>query len=812
MKPSRLLLLTEQPPLQADQPATGLSVRHTRMARSWQKPGFRVTYAWPADKELRGEIDSSGEFDLLPLHAPGQLQQWAVRHPGATYLLGYWELAEWLPADPDITLVLDYIAPRLLERAFEQSRRLNEDVQCLVPLLSRCREVWVGNQRQHDLMLGLMLMAGHPLKQSSPVRIVPIAAPVHHGPDRIIRRSSEGDRTLRLFHGGRDWPWRIARRWLQPLAELPEVELIDASQCGRWHSFDGYLAELDRVDVALELADDNIERRFSQSFRASDALSRGVPLICNRFLPLARWVEQYGAGWVIDRPEELPELVMKLKREPELLGQAASGAHALARSRLDESRVYGDLLDVLIELAASRAEPPIRQPLLTVDQSQPKESGRFWRSALREYSGAVLHRWLGRPVQRLFQHWARNRPQARPDRASWIIVSRSDLFPTNHGAAVKIERTAWGLSHHLDEAVLLTDNRKHYWVYRQGERSRRSFPLWLRVLGWPRSINLLRVMMQGVPYSNAFLYLPLVDRGIKFRLLWLLRRRPVEVVQAEFPAYVKPALWAQQLFGTHSLLVEHNVEFQRIAEQEPKLNAQVRQRLEAIETELAQGCERVVTVSQRDRQTLITAGVEAKKIRTIPHGVDLDAFAAAEPVDLRARYGVPADHAILVYHGIYSYPPNLEAVEELSRSLLPRLKLQGVAATVLAIGPEPSDQPLDGVVFTGPADDLAGYLKSGDLAVIPLRDGGGTRMKILDDFAAGVPVVTTRKGMEGIPVEHGRQLLIVDDPDEMARAVIDLLNHPEKSQALRENAYAWVSQFDWREIARRYVEFVRKPL
>lgn len=811
MKPSQLLLLTEQPPLQTDQPATGLAVRHTRMARNWQTRGCRVTYAWPAGNEPNHQADLSSQLDLLPLHTPDELQQWSRQYPDAVYLLGYWELAEWLPPDPNIPLVLDYIAPRLLERSFEQSQRLNGDMQQLIPLLSRCCEVWVGNQRQHDLMLGLMLMAGHRLSSSSPVRIVPIAAPLHER-DRSVRCSDAGDRPIRVFHGGRDWPWRNTRRWLQPLTDLPDVELVDAGQGGRWYGFDDYLAELDRVDVVLELADDNVERRFSQSFRASDALSRGVPVICNRFVPLARWIEHYGAGWVIDRPEQLPELLGQLKRKPELLDQAAACASELARSRLDAVSVYGDLLDVLAELAVSRVEQPVRQAVLPASRAEPPESGRFWRSALGEYAGAVLHRLLGRPVQRLFQHWAQNRPQAQADRACWVIVSRSDLFPTNHGAAVKIERTAWGLSHHLDEVLLLTDNRKHYWVYTSGERSRRSFPLWLRALGWPRSINLLRVMMQGVPYSNAFLYLPLVDRAIKFRLLWLLRQRPVEVVQAEFPAYAKPALWAQQLFGTRSLLVEHNVEFQRIAEQEPKLSNQARRRLEAIEIELAQGCERVVTVSQRDRQALIAAGVEAKQIRTIPHGVDLDAFANAEPVDLRARYDIPADHALLVYHGIYSYPPNFEAVEELSRSLLPRLKLQGMAATVLAIGPEPSDQPLDGVVFTGPADDLAGYLKSCDLAVIPLRDGGGTRMKILDDFAAGVPVVTTRKGMEGIPVEHGKQLLIVDDPAEMAEAVVDLLTHPEKRRVLSDNARAWVSEFDWREIARRYVEFVRSPL
>jgi len=90
-----------------------------------------------------------------------------------------------------------------------------------------------------------------------------------------------------------------------------------------------------------------------------------------------------------------------------------------------------------------------------------------------------------------------------------------------------------------------------------------------------------------------------------------------------------------------------------------------------------------------------------------------------------------------------------------------------------------------------------------------LRQGGGTRMKILDDFAAGVAVVTTSKGMEGIEVEHGRELLVHDDPDAMVRAIADLLGDPARRRALAEAASEWVSRYDWRSIARRTIEAVR---
>nr|WP_240955932.1 glycosyltransferase family 4 protein [Wenzhouxiangella sp. XN79A] len=487
------------------------------------------------------------------------------------------------------------------------------------------------------------------------------------------------------------------------------------------------------------------------------------------------------------------------------LQRAASGALALAREQLDAARNYAALFDALVALGQGQlqARP---QPL---DLTAPPAARGALGAFRRHYLSRWAHTLVRRPYHRVLQRLAADRPRPAGDEATWIVTSRSDLFPTDHGAAVKIERTAWGLSHHVQRVVLLTDRRDRYWVYERGERSERRFPLWLRALGWPRAFNLLRLLLKGLPYSNAFLYLPLVDRGLHARLLWLLGRYPVEVVQAEFPAYAHPAVWAARLFGTRSVLVEHNVEFQRIADQVPELGARGARLLKRTEVELANACDHVVTVSDRDRDDLIAAGVREARIVTIPHGVDLQRFERAEPVDLRARYGLPADHAVLVYHGIYSYPPNLEAVEELSTRLLPALAERGVQASVLACGPRPPAQPLPGVTFAGPVDDLAGHLKGADLAVIPLRSGGGTRMKILDDFAARVPVVATRKGMEGLPLRDGRELRIVDDPDAMADLVAGLLADVDARQALADRAADWVARLDWRSIAGRYVARVR---
>jgi glycosyltransferase involved in cell wall biosynthesis len=683
----------------------------------------------------------------------------------------------------------------------------------MVQLLARCHEVWVGNEKQLDLMLAWLILAGHDCRYTVPARVVPIAGPVSNSVDKKIPSDfdhAEGDSTdslLTAFHGGQDWPWRQSQRWLDAFGSVKKGwSLSDMSGQERMLSFRDYLARLEASDILIELCDDNIERRYSQSFRMTDALCRGVPVIANRFLPLAGEIEKFGAGWLIDAPEELAPLLEHLEKHPASIHNASRAALELARKEFDENRVYRSLHSVLVDLLDRRPATGAGTPDLSALGG--KDPSVF--QAARQVLGHWFHHRIRKPIHGVWRRIAANRPRASDEAsASWIVVSRSDLFPTNHGAAVKIERTAWGLSHHVGSVILLTDRRDCYWVYQQGQRRERRFPFWLRLLGWPRALGLFRLMVKGMPYSNAFLYLPLVDRSIQLRLLWLMKQYPVEVVQAEFPAYAHPAVWASRLFGTASLMVEHNVEFQRIEQQVPELGSQGARWLRRIEIDLANACDHVITVSDRDRDHLIAAGVREGKVVTVPHGVDLQYFEQAEPLDLRAQFNLPADHAVLVYHGIYSYPPNLEAVEELSERLIPALARRGVMASVVAFGPEPPGSKLPGVTFAGPVDNLAAHLMGADLAVIPLRAGGGTRMKILDDFAARVPVVTTSKGMEGLKVTDGVELRIVDDPEAMADVVRDLLRDEAARKALADRAHAWVSALDWRAIAGRYVARVR---
>jgi glycosyltransferase involved in cell wall biosynthesis len=397
----------------------------------------------------------------------------------------------------------------------------------------------------------------------------------------------------------------------------------------------------------------------------------------------------------------------------------------------------------------------------------------------------------------------RPRPVTTPD---ILVVTRADLFPVDHGAAVKIIRTAESLSRLGQDVCLCTDNRQVYYRFHQGSMETLRYPLWLRFLALPRPLALLRLLWRRFPLSNAFLYFALTDASYTFRSLWLAGQYPIGACLAEFPAYVLPCSRVRSMYGCRVVLVEHNVEYDRLRTQVRGLSEAAYATLRYTELQMCSLADAVITVSDNDRDRLLREGVPPAKVQTIPHGVDLAGLQGPASPDVRSRYGIAASDLLLVYHGTYSYGPNLEAVRLLASELLPRLERAGLAVSVLAIGNRPPAETMHPRIhFTGSVGALGAVLPAADMAVIPLQDGGGTRMKILDYFAAGVPVVSTTKGIEGIPVTHGIEALIIDDFDAMAAAVVSLAGNAGQRGALVEAASTFVHALSWDSIAERYL-------
>ena len=823
----KVLFITHAVFLDPTRISTGNSVRGFFLAKGLAERGHQVLFAGPSGLErFASKTAPEPGIQVTTFAGHAGLARLLEEYRPDVLLVGYWELLDELPETLETPVVLDVVAPRVLEALFQAERELSSEVRRMLMLYRKADHFLVGTERQRHFLLPWLIMAGFDVRRDLLIDVLPIST--DSGASREAR-FDEG--VVRFVSGGVAWPWRRTATWFDALVTvlraLPDHRAKLTLFSGQYlysSDRDGQGAALDfsatgedvlesydllsygemqryletRCQIGLELADRNVEREYSQSFRAMEFLRAGLPLICNDYLELARPVRDYDAGWVISQPEDLAALIPEILRHPETIQRKSINTLKLVEEQFHYQKTIEPLARFIEHpIQRSKGLPLFLEASPTVTSSASQGERSFVaRIAASGKRWAV--NWMGR--------WARAMRRC-PAGQDILIVTRADVFPADHGAAVKIDRTAAALSQFVSAVYLVTDDRRFYYVYRGGVVQRERFPWWLSGLAPPRRLVRQRAIRRGIPADDAFLYYPLFDWSYILRTVYLALRRPVALFQAEFPAYARTCLWGRSLFGGQVLLVEHNVEYQRLREQCPTLSPAAFEYLRTIEVELCRRADRVVAVSERDRAQLIADGVSPERIRYVPHGVDLAAFDAAQPVDVRRKYSIGPEQAVLVYHGTYLYPPNLEAMQMMAERILPRLKAQGCSCKVLAIGNHPSPLLHEDIIFTGSVAEVAPYLRAADLAVVPLCKGGGTRMKILDYFAAGLPVVSTAKGIEGIPVTNGVEAVIVAEADEtFADEIMRLLQDAQTARQLGQRGRAFVERLDWKAIAQEYLE------
>lgn len=210
----------------------------------------------------------------------------------------------------------------------------------------------------------------------------------------------------------------------------------------------------------------------------------------------------------------------------------------------------------------------------------------------------------------------------------------------------------------------------------------------------------------------------------------------------------------------------------------------------------------VVTVSEKDK-TRFLSRKKGLNIAVIPNGVDTETNRPAP------RLG--RDEEIL-YVGSMDYAPNVDAALYMCKEIFPRIRRRRPHCTLSIVGKEPPREIRrlglsPGVTVAGDVSDVRPYYRRAGVAVIPLRFGGGSRLKILESMALGTPVVSTGIGCEGLDVENGRHLLVADRPDDFAACVDRLFTDVDLWEGLaRAGRCLVVQSYDWRGIAALYLK------
>jgi glycosyltransferase involved in cell wall biosynthesis len=309
-----------------------------------------------------------------------------------------------------------------------------------------------------------------------------------------------------------------------------------------------------------------------------------------------------------------------------------------------------------------------------------------------------------------------------------------------------------------------------------------------------------RVQLRSLASRHSFQYRLSHHQQFQSTLDQLTARGDVDLVQFEFSQ-----MGSYQLPDSiPSILDVHNVEHDVLRQMAQRGSAGRRlfnqleyRKFRREEIDAWRRASRCIATSSLDAATIERQ--IGRPVPVIPNGVDVNYFAAAPP-----SY---AAETHIVFTGAMRYRPNAEGAVWFVEQVLPLIQrdLPNARFSIVGADPPPIVRALaerPGVAVTGTVDDVRPWLQAAQVVVVPLLSGGGTRLKLLEAFASSRPVVSTSAGAEGIDVRDNRELLLADEPEPFARAVIALAQTPDLGARLTGAALELVrAHYQWSAIS-----------
>ncbi|HKE55917.1 MAG TPA: glycosyltransferase [Pyrinomonadaceae bacterium] len=306
-----------------------------------------------------------------------------------------------------------------------------------------------------------------------------------------------------------------------------------------------------------------------------------------------------------------------------------------------------------------------------------------------------------------------------------------------------------------------------------------------------------------------------VSPGMKREIVARMRAHDFDVLVCDFLA---PAGNVPDQLNCPAILFQHNVEamiwkrhyeVQTNPVKKAYLYDQWR-KMHAFEQTMCRQFDSVIAVSREDREFMVSH-YNAPNVYDVPTGVDTEFFQASGKEE-------PVAHS-MVFTGSMDWLPNEDAIRYFTEEIMPRIRKQLPGATLTVVGRNPYPALLElsqrepSIVVTGRVDDVRPYMERASAYVVPLRIGGGTRLKIYEAMAMGKAIVSTSIGAEGLPVHDGVELLLEDDPDSFAAAAVRVLTDAELASGIGERAATRVREsFGWDKVADTFAAICEKAI
>jgi len=315
--------------------------------------------------------------------------------------------------------------------------------------------------------------------------------------------------------------------------------------------------------------------------------------------------------------------------------------------------------------------------------------------------------------------------------------------------------------------------------------------------------ELLQNLASPLPYAVAKYRSPAMTDALRR----LVAEGDVDVIVCDF---LFPSLNVPSDLGVPTVLFQHNVEaaiWERHAQvaSHPVKRLYMREqwrRMRAFEGRECRRFDKVVAVSREDCGVLErTYGLRG--VEEVPTGVDTEFF---QPTRTIAR-----NRNEIVFTGSMDWLPNEDAVAWFAEAILPRIRAEIPDVQFTIVGRTPSQPVLNlarthhDITVTGSVPDVRPYMERAAAFVIPMRIAGGTRLKVYEAMGMEIPIVSTAIGIEGLPVRHDVEVLVADEPEAFAAAVVKVLREPAFGARLAATSARRVrAEFGWQEVASRF--------
>jgi glycosyltransferase involved in cell wall biosynthesis len=323
-----------------------------------------------------------------------------------------------------------------------------------------------------------------------------------------------------------------------------------------------------------------------------------------------------------------------------------------------------------------------------------------------------------------------------------------------------------------------------------------------------QGLDYLRRLPRSAPYAVSKFTHPAVAKTIRG---WM-EEGHFEVAVCDF---LSASLNFPQKQLIPTVLFQHNVEsslWKRMAATESNPIKRMAFGIEAAkmsryERAALRRFQHIIAVSDHDRNQMLEMD-PAAQITVVPTGVDTSNFSVAPPSS--------ANPPRIVFTGSMDWEPNIDAVEYFCGQIWPGIMAQFPNAVFQIVGRNPHAKvrrlASPSVQITGTVPSVAEYLGDATVVVVPLRVGGGTRLKIFEAMAMGKAVVSTSIGAEGLEVESGRDLILADDATTFAESILLLLRDAALRRKYEEAAVALASQHDWSRIVLKFAGVLEAAL